>query len=235
MNIDRIVKNATERAQDVDFSDFYTLLRAEILTDEIKGEIYNRFLSDSNELINKYLNGCHDTNKDKGMSKCALETWQACITSIGINYYKKYKLLDDYYRNRESGSNKYNSELLYIGLEVYEQLCNEYRKQFFIYDCCRYLGVSKETMYKLNTSHGDFLKMAHSSQEASMRTALASGRSNVTAMAILLNHDYDYTRTTQIIHSSERIQTASDLPTLNEAQDIIEIPLKKPPKNLENI
>ena len=57
-------------------------------------------------------------------------------------------------------------------------------------------------------------------QESSMRTALASGRSNVTAMAILLNHDYDYTRTTQVIHTSERIKSADTLPCLNDEKTL---------------
>ena len=52
-------------------------------------------------------------------------------------------------------------------------------------------------------------------QESSMRTALASGRSNVTAMAILLNHDYDYTRTTQVVHTVDKIKTADTLPLLS--------------------
>ena len=69
-------------------------------------------------------------------------------------------------------------------------------------------------MYKLNNIHADLLKKAHTAQESSYRTALASGRSNVTAMAILLNHDYDYTRTTQVIHTSDKIKSADTLPTL---------------------
>ena len=57
-------------------------------------------------------------------------------------------------------------------------------------------------------------------QESSMRTALASGRSNVTAMAILLNHDYDYTRTTQVIHTTEQIKSADTLPCLNDEKTL---------------
>ena len=64
------------------------------------------------------------------------------------------------------------------------------------------------------------MKKAHTVQEDSMRTALASGRSNVTAMAILLNHDYDYTRTTQVKHTNGRDNlTADKLPQLT--QDIV--------------
>ena len=70
-------------------------------------------------------------------------------------------------------------------------------------------------MYLLNDLHAAVLKKAHTAQEGSMRAALASGRSNVTAMAILLNHDYDYTRTTQVIHTSDSKQLrADDLPQL---------------------
>ena len=76
------------------------------------------------------------------------------------------------------------------------------------------MGLSMDCLYNLSSIHSDMLKKAHTKQEASMRTALASGRSNVTAMAILLNHDYDYTRTTQIVHTVDRIKTADTLPTL---------------------
>ena len=100
-------------------------------------------------------------------------------------------------------------------MEVYEHFCRLYRKQFFIYDCALFLGISRDTIYKLNTTYTDALKKAHTMQESSMRTALASGRSNVTAMAILLNHDYDYTRTTQVVHTIDKIKSADSLPMLN--------------------
>ena len=58
-------------------------------------------------------------------------------------------------------------------------------------------------------------------QESSMRTALASGRSNVTAMAILLNHDYDYTRTTQVIHTTDKTKSADALPILGDEKPLI--------------
>ena len=81
------------------------------------------------------------------------------------------------------------------------------------------MGVSKELMWRLSELHGDLLKKAHNAQESSMRSALASGRSNVTAMAILLNHDYDYTRTTQVIHTSGSDKlTADRLPELVQDQ-----------------
>ena len=44
----------------------------------------------------------------------------------------------------------------------------------------------------------------------------------VTAMAILLNHDYDYTRTTQVIHSNDtKSLCAENLPRLAQNQDIV--------------
>ena len=70
-------------------------------------------------------------------------------------------------------------------------------------------------LFRSNTTYTDALKKAHTMQESSMRTALASGRSNVTAMAILLNHDYDYTRTTQVVHTIDKIKSADSLPMLN--------------------
>ena len=75
------------------------------------------------------------------------------------------------------------------------------------------------------------LKRAHTIQESSMRTALASGRSNVTAIAILLNHDYNYTRTTEIIHSSDRIKSADTLPVL-KIDDITNNEIKRSSENM---
>ena len=155
------------------------------------------------------------------MYKCSLETWQAVITQIGYNYFLDNKYLEDYERQRVEGGRRYSDIKLSIGLQLYEDLCNQYRKQFFIYDCCKFLGINKDYMYLLNDLHAAVLKKAHTAQEASMRGALASGRSNVTAMAILLNHDYDYTRTTQVIHTSGAQQiTADQLPQLSSDDNL---------------
>lgn len=226
MKIDEIKISSDENA-------LYSLLRMRILTNKVSEDIFKCFLNDSIEYIEKYIDTCKEGKNN--MYICSLETWQACITNIGLFYYRHYDLLEDYEHNRACGGVKYRDELLTIALEVYEELCYEYKKQFFIYDCCRYMGINKDLMYKLNNIHADLLKKAHTAQEASMRTALASGRSNVTAMAILLNHDYDYTRTTQIIHSTERIKEAEELPKLSESQLLYEIPHKNKNENLENI
>ena len=144
------------------------------------------------------------------MIYCNLETWQACADDIGRYYFKKNKYLVE--SHRRGGA--YREELLILAMEVYEHFCRLYRKQFFIYDCAMFLGITRETIYELSSKYSDMLKKAHTMQESSMRTALASGRSNVTAMAILLNHDYDYTRTTQVIHTTDKIKSADTLPTL---------------------
>lgn len=194
------------------------------LTEEIKTEIYFRFRDDIENFINDFLLSSSDLNADKGMGKCALETWQACCTDIGLLYFRKNRYLKKYNKGGDGGGvlDDFIDGLLEIGLELYEFLCQEYRKQFFIYDCCRFLGMNKDSMYRLNELRVDLLKKAHTAQEGSMRTALASGRSNVTAMAILLNHDYDYTRTTQVIHTSNSKQlTADRLPQLDKPQDIV--------------
>lgn len=187
------------------------------LTPDTTLVIYNRFKYDIENLINDFLIDCKDINAADGMYKCSLETWQACITNIGLYYFRKNKYLFDKKKIAAAGGVALSDDLLSIGLELYEFFCYEYKKQFFIYDCCRFLGVPMELIYKLSNLHGEILKRAHTKQEASMRTALASGRSNVTAMAILLNHDYDYTRTTQIIHSSAAQAIAADkLPELSQ-------------------
>ena len=164
----------------------------------------------ANEFINDYLSRSEDKNARKGMIYCNLETWQACADDIGRYYFKKNKYLVE--SHRRGGA--YREELLILAMEVYEHFCRLYRKQFFIYDCAMFLGITRETIYELSSNYSDMLKKAHTMQESSMRTALASGRSNVTAMAILLNHDYDYTRTTQVIHTTDKIKSADTLPTL---------------------
>ena len=185
------------------------------LNDDIKLCIYERFKNDIDLIIDDFLVASKDPNADKGMFKCSLETWQACSNNIGLKYFRKYKYLHDYKRERQEGGARLKDDLLFIALELYEYYCQEFRKQYFIYDCCRFMGVDMDLMYRLSELHSIVLKKAHTKQESSMRTALASGRSNVTAMAILLNHDYDYTRTTQVIHTNNNsIKCADDLPAL---------------------
>lgn len=190
------------------------LFELEILTENDRIEIFNTWKSDLEIYIEEYARKSGDPNGDKGMYKCSLETWEACVSDIGRDYFIKNRFLYDVKKIRAAGGVAYRDDLLMIGMEVYEYFCNRYRKQFFIYDCTRFLGLSKEVLYRLNNIHSDMLKRAHTCQEASMRAALASGRSNVTAMAILLNHDYDYTRTTQVIHTTDKIKSADTLPTL---------------------
>lgn len=184
-------------------------------------EIYKRFYADVLNLIEIYTDSCPDPHAKDGMYKCSLETWQAIIHDIGLNYFHDNKYLMDLEKAAQRGGIIYNDDLLEIALNLYENLCNKYRKQFFIYDCCLFMGLSNDCMYKLNDLRNDILKKAHTKQEASMRAALASGRSNVTAMAILLNHDYDYTRTTQVIHTSGAQQiTADQLPQLSSDDNL---------------
>lgn len=219
MNIDRLITNTIEGFKDgraAGADDFRKLLGADFLTDEIKDSIYRRFKEDIEEFVNDFLSRSEDKNARKGMIYCNLETWQACADDIGRYYFKKNKYLLD--SHRKGGA--YREELLILAMEVYEHFCRLYRKQFFIYDCALFLGINRDTIYELSNKHADMLKKAHTMQESSMRTALASGRSNVTAMAILLNHDYDYTRTTQVIHTTEQIKSADTLPCLNDEKTL---------------
>lgn len=215
MDINKIISKAVDQIEDKPAPEgFHVLLDSDELTDEIRDEIYIRFKNDIKAFIEAFTAKTGDPGRDKGMYKCSLETWQACASDIGRLYFRKNKYLYDTKKNARNGGKAYREELLCIALDVYADLCAEYRKQFFIFDCCMFMGLSLDTLYKLNSIHAEVLKKAHTRQESSMRTALASGRSNVTAMAILLNHDYDYTRTTQIIHTTDKIQTADALPTL---------------------
>ena len=215
MNVDKIVKSTITNIKGNKRSgsgDLKKLLAKEKYSDLEKDLIFESFRDDIQEIIKEYTNKCPDINKDKGMYKCTLETWQACTDTIGREYFRRNRLL---YDSTRSG-NVYKDDLLIIAMEVYEYFCKEYRKQFFIYDCALFLGINRDLLYELNNKHTDLLKKAHTMQEASMRAALASGRSNVTAMAILLNHDYNYTRTTEIIHTTDTIKTADTLPILND-------------------
>lgn len=219
MNVNRLITNTIEGFKDgraAGADDLRTLLEADLLTDEIKDSIYRRFKEDIEEFINDFLSRSEDKNAKKGMLYCNLETWQACADDIGRYYFKQNKYLIDSHRK----GGVYREDLLILAMEVYEHFCRLYRKQFFIYDCALFLGINRDTIYELSNKHADMLKKAHTMQESSMRTALASGRSNVTAMAILLNHDYDYTRTTQVIHTTEQIKTADTLPCLNNEKTL---------------
>lgn len=216
MDYRKIIMYSTEKENKAVGDGLETLLNTDILTDEIKDSIYSHFIEDIQVLITEYLKSSHDKNASKGMLYCTLETWQACVDDIGRYYFKQNKYLVD--SHGKSGA--YREDLLILAMEVYEHFCRLYRKQFFIYDCALFLGINRDTIYELSNRHADMLKKAHTMQESSMRTALASGRSNVTAMAILLNHDYDYTRTTQVIHTTEQIKSADTLPCLNDEKTL---------------
>lgn len=237
MNIDNIIDEALtpepvadqgpeeEAPQDLEDVPLHDLLVMDLDDVNIKYEIYSRFKSDVENYIENYLLTCPDPKAPEGMYKCSLETWQACISNIGIFYFARNKYLYDKKKIAAAGGVALHDGLLSIALELYELLCYQFKKQFFIYDCCRFLGISKDLMWKLSDLHADLLKKAHNAQESSMRSALASGRSNVTAMAILLNHDYDYTRTTQVIHTSAADKlTADRLPELVQDQQPKSIP-----------
>lgn len=203
------------------------LLLLDLYNDDIKQQIYNIFRADIELFIDNYLLTSKDVNADQGLYKCSLETWEALCTDIGLYYFRKNKYLLDKKKIAAAGGVALSDELLSIGLELYEYFCMKYKKQFFIYDCCRFLGIDKDLMFKLNILHSQLLKKAHAGQEASLRAGLASGRSNVTGLAILLNHDYDYTRTTQIIHTTGPQELAADklpeLPSNRNNDNIIDV------------
>jgi hypothetical protein len=249
MNIDKIIKNVTDNViketaqQQPDNNILYcpvdtlkiVLAGVDLNDIDIQSLILQRWRVDILDYIDNYLVSCPDPHANEGMYKCSLETWKACACRIGLDYFLKYKLVRDYNREAREGGLRFNDGLIELGLTLYEQFCNDYRKQFFIYDSCKFLGMNLDSMYTLNDIHARYIKKAHSVQEDSMRSALASGRSNVTAMAILLNHDYDYTRTTQVIHTSGRDNLrADDLPKLEQTQDIVIDSLQQLPQNNDN-
>ena len=239
MDIDRIIENIAKDVKkgaagaaggddlgagpDIKNMSLLDLCRLQIKDDLIKIEIYKRIKAAAETYINEYTAGplCRDTNKSQGMFKCSHDTFQACIREFGIDYFKTNKLLHDVYRERREGGARLADDLLEIGLEVYESICNEFKKVFQIVDCCAFLGISKEYIYTLSELHTLFLKKLHTSTENSLRIGALTGRGNVTGHAIILNHDYDYTRTTQVIHTQGPAVVAADrLPVLDTPQYI---------------
>ena len=213
--------NFFKTKQELSISD---LCHLEIIGEEEEEEIYKRILQDAETFIDSFTDSprCKDSNAEKGMYKCSHDTWEYCIRLFSMDYFKKYKLVHDVRRERKEGGYRFREQILKVGLEVYETLCEVYRKVFQIYDVCLFLGINKDNMYKLSEMHSNFLKKAHSATENSLRIGAVSGRGNVAGYALLLNHDYEYTKTTQIIHTSNTMNiTADKLPTLEHPQDIV--------------
>lgn len=231
MNIENLVKNTFKNTDTAGGGKIDDLLQTDFMTDDIKESIFECWKNELDIYIDNYAQSSPDINASKGMYKCSLETWEACVTDIGRNYFYKNRYLLDKKKIAAQGGTAYRDDLLLIGLELYEYYCKKYRKQFFIYDCCTFLHINKDTMYRLNTIHTDLLKKAHTAQESSYRAALASGRCNVTATAILLNHDYNYTRSTEIIHTTGRIRSADTLPVL-EINDKTNNDIKRSSENM---
>lgn len=244
MDIDRIIDNiardAKKGAAGVADPDLFTgsgpdiknmsladLCQLQIKDDSIKIEIYKRFKAEAEAYIENYVEAdprCRDINKNKGMFKCSHETYQACIKEFGIDYFMTNKYLHDIRRERVEGGSRMREDLLEIGMEVFEALCDQYRKVFQIVDCCAFLGVNKDYMYQLNEMHALFLKKLHTAAENSLRIGALTGRGNVTGHAIILNHDYDYTRTTQVIHTQSAAVVAADrLPVLEAQPQYIDV------------
>lgn len=214
------------------------LLELAFFDEDTKIQIYRRFRADAIDYIDAFTdsNECKDTKKDNGMFACSHDTWSACIREFGIDYFIKNKYLHDKRRERSEGGIRFNDDLMEIALEVYENLCGNYKKVFQIYDCCNFMGISKDFMYKLNEVHSGFIKNGNTAQENSYRTGALTNRGNVTGYAMLLNHDYDYTRTTQIIHSTTANKlTADSLPTLEITQHIVDNENYFPTRNEESL
>ena len=193
------------------------LLRADILTDDIQLEIYNRFRAAAVAFIDEWVQGpaCYDL-KAQNMMYCSYDTWQACITDFGRSYFLKNKLLHDYKRERLEGGTRYRDDVMIIGLLVYEDLCSLYKKVFQIYAAALFLGVRAENMQRLNAAHGQWLKTAHGIQENSLRAGALNNRGSTVGYAMILNHDYNYTKTSEVIHTTARQElTASSLPQIS--------------------
>ena len=134
MNIENIVKNTIKNTDTAGGGKIDDLLQADILTDDIKEAIFECWKNELDIYIDNYAQSSPDINASKGMYKCSLETWQACTSDIGRNYFYKNKYLIDKKKAAAQGGNVYSNDLLLIGLELYEYYCKKYRKQFFIYD-----------------------------------------------------------------------------------------------------
>lgn len=193
------------------------LVRMDLNDEAVRVAIYKRWRADSIDMIDSFIDSplCRDSKANNGMFACSHDTWEACITDIGIDYFKKYKYIHDRERERTEGGARFNDDLMAIGLEVYEYLCNIYRKAFQPYDACRYLGISKDYMYQLSELHGLYMKKASTASENSLRIGAITGRGNITGNIMMLNHDHGYVRTAEVIHSTSSDRISADrLPDL---------------------
>lgn len=191
------------------------LVRMDLNNEAVRVAIYKRFRSDAVNYIDAFADSPDCKDNKNNMYSCSHDTWSACIREFGIDYFISNKYLHDRDRERREGGSRLNDILLSIALEVYESLCGLYKKTFQIYECCYFMGIGKDLIYKLSDLHAELLKKAHTGQENSLRIGAISNRGNVTGYAILLNHDYDYTRTTQVIHSTSSDRISADrLPDL---------------------
>lgn len=192
------------------------LLTADIITDDIRMEIYNRFKAAAVKFIDDYINSPQNYDlKAVNMFYASYDTWQTCIKEFGRQYFQKNKLLHDIKREAVEGGARLRDDLLLIGLDVYESLCGQYKKVFQVYACALFLGVSVDNMHKLNTAHGRWTKSAHGAAENSLRSGALNNRGSTVGYAMILNHDYAYTKTTEVIHTTGHQEiAAANLPQL---------------------
>lgn len=229
MDIDRIIDdvisiektepktlpNIQKSASDQTEKTMLELLSDDLSNEDVRIEIYKRFKADSMAYFDSFASASKDTKKDNGMFACSQDTFNACCREFGIDYFKKNKYLHNFRRERSEGGIRYDDDLLCIGLEVFESLCDIYHKSFQVANCCYYLGISKQYIYRLNDLHSTYLKNAHFATENNMRMGVVSNRGNTTGYIMLMNHDYNYVRTSEVIHTSNNTEISADrLPEL---------------------
>lgn len=172
--------------------------------------------NDINDLINEFLTSSEDKNASKGMQSCYLETWQACTWYIGNNYFKKNIYLWDINRSESRGARVYDEKKILIVMELYAELCQIYRKQFFVSDFGHFCGLDFDYIYDLTNDYSSVGKKARAFSEDSLRTGLISNRGSSMGYAMLLNHDHGYATSRTVKETPNKLNTAAELPNLND-------------------
>lgn len=172
--------------------------------------------ADIDNLIKEFLTTSEDKNAAKGMQQCYLETWQACAWYIGNNYFKKNIYLWDINTSQARGARTYDESKILQVMELYAELCQIYRKQFFIMDFGHFCGLDFEYIYDLTHKSSALAKKASAFSESSLRTGLISNRGSSMGYAMLLNHDHGYATSRTVKEDPNTLNTAAELPTLND-------------------
>lgn len=167
-------------------------------------------------MIPEFLETSEDKNARNGMTQCYLETWQAFCWYVGNNYFKKNIFTWDVNKSNARGARCYDIDKLILLMDYYAELCQRYRKQFFISDFGVFCGLDFQYIYDLTHKSTPLAEKAYFYSENSLRTGLISNRGPSMGYAMLLNHDHGYATSRTVKETPNKLNTAAELPNLND-------------------